>query len=202
MVPLSLSIRGLSLAALLVTIGCDNVGRRDPSSSHSLNENSVASSGQSLSRYSAPSGSPIANIEPSIIVELPTPVQPVTAAMFCENVSDKTDTVTVKVWIKVLIARGHYIYAPADAEGPFRTLSVDLKTPSAATNEDGWQFPSSNAKNGHAVYYDSVVLHRQLQISDGGVSELEATVQFQVCNEDVCYPPTKLQLTSSIGRSP
>ena len=202
MVPLSLSIRGLSLTALLIGIGCDSAERRVPLSSHTLHENSDASSGQSLSQYSAPTESPIANSEPSITVELPTPDKPVTAAMFCENASDKTDPVTLKVWIKVLIARGHYIYAPSDAGGPFRTLSVNLKTPSTATNEEDWQFPSSNAMNGHAVYYDSVVMHRQLRLSDETVSELDATVQFQVCNEDVCYPPAKLQLTSSIGRSP
>lgn len=122
MVPLSLSIRGLSLTALLIGIGCDSGARRDSLSSHTLHENSDASSGQSHSHDSAPKESPIASSERSVTVELPTREQPVTAAMFCENASDKTDSVTLKVWIKVLIARGHYIYAPAEAEGPFRTL--------------------------------------------------------------------------------
>lgn len=85
MVPLSLSIRGLSLTALLIGIGCDSGARRDSLSSHTLHENSDASSGQSHSHDSAPKESPIASSEPSITVELPTREQPVTAAMFCEN---------------------------------------------------------------------------------------------------------------------
>ena len=85
MVPLSLSIRGLSLTALLIGIGCDSAERRDPLSSHTL---------QSLSQYSAPTESPIANSEPSITDELPKRNQPVTAAMFCENASERSSTVS------------------------------------------------------------------------------------------------------------
>ena len=94
MVPLSLSIRCLSLTALLIGIGCDSAERRDPLSSHTLHENSDASSGQSLSQYSAPTESPIANSEPSITDELPKRNQPVTAAMFCENASERSSTVS------------------------------------------------------------------------------------------------------------
>ena len=202
MVRLSLSVRGLVLAALFIGIGCDSGTRSDPMSSQSLHENSAATGGQSLSSNSSVMESPIEPSEPSITVELPTRDQPVTAAMFCQIVSDNPDAVTLNVWIKLLIARGHYIYAPTDAEGPFRQLSVVLKMPSAATNDEDWQFPKSKAKNGHAVYSDSVLIHRQLRLSGERVSELEATVHFQACNEDVCYPPAKLQLTSSIDRSP
>ncbi len=196
-----LSIRSFILAAMLIALGCDIGALRDPSSSRTLLENTHDTSDQSLGLIPLTTETPVANNEPSITVELPTQDQPVTAAMFCQKMSENADSVTLDVWIKLLIARRHYIYAPADAEGPFRTLSVDLQLPSGTIGKGDWQFPSSNAKNGHEVYDGSVVMHRQVRHSKGPVSNLEATVHFQVCNEDVCYPPVKLQLTGLIGRS-
>jgi hypothetical protein len=106
------------------------------------------------------------------------------------------------VWIKLSIARGHYIYAADNAESPFRPLAIEMPQLDGETIVVDWKFPVSNDHNGNAVYYDSVLVHRQIRLPMDTTPGLMATLQFQVCNEDVCYPPATLELTGSIAPLP
>ena len=66
-----------------------------------------------------------------------------------------------EVWIKLMIAGGHYVYGHVDEQDPFQPLAVELRLPDGAEFDGDWSYPESRQLNGHAVYYDSVLVHRR-----------------------------------------
>jgi len=198
---MSISFRILVTLAMLSALGCESSTLHSQLRDELDSNNSDAADAQSQIPDLSTSVTSTAVNEPFISVVLPTRDRPVSAAMSCQIVSDNDDSTVVEVWIKVKIARGHYVYASGDGQGPFKGLSVELQLPRNTSTEGDWQFPVPISKNGHKVYFDSVVMHRQLHCSMASDSEVEATVHFQVCNEDVCYPPATLPISGSIARS-
>ena len=197
---MSISFRILVTLAMLSALGCESSTlRSQPRDKLDSNNSDVANARSQILDLSTIATSTAVS-EPFISVELPTRDRPVSAAMSCQIVSDNDDSTVVEVWIKVKIARGHYVYASGDDQGPFKGLSVELQLPKNSSTEGDWQFPVPISKNGHKVYFDSVVMHRQLRCSKASDSKVEATVHFQVCNEDVCYPSATLPISGSIAR--
>jgi hypothetical protein len=191
----SLAIQGLCFAMMLVALGCDANDSREKASARSMHADSGESSGHLQAAIDA--------IEaPSMAVEVPTRARPVTAAMQNQRVSEENGMATWNVWIKLSIARGHYIYAPDNKAGPFRSLAIEMPLPEDATIVSDWRFPSSNDHSGNAVYYDSVMFYRQLRVPMETKLDSTLILHYQVCNEDVCYPPSKLQLAGSDGHLP
>ena len=187
---------------MLIVLGCDAVDSHEKASVRSMHESSDESTGL-LQTPVSPTGLSIDSIEvPSIPVEPPTRAQPVTAAMQNQRVSEDKGIATWNVWIKLSIARGHYIYAPDNKDGSFRPLTVEMPLPEDATIVSDWKFPASNDHGGNTVYYDSVLFYRQLRVPKGTKLDSTLILHYQVCNEDVCYPPAKLQLAGSDGHSP
>jgi hypothetical protein len=198
----SLAIQGLCFAMMLVALGCDADNSQEKASVRSMHADSGEPSGP-LPAPDSPTDLAIDAIEaPSIEVEVPTRARPVTAAMQNQRVSEEKGIATWNVWIKLSIARGHYIYAPDNKAGPFRSLAIEMPLPEDATIVSDWRFPSSNDHSGNAVYYDSVMFYRQLRIPKETKLDSTLILHYQVCNEDVCYPPAKLQLAGSDAHLP
>lgn len=196
------AIRFFCLATMLIVLGCDAVDSHEKALVRSLHESSGESTGL-LQTPVSPTGLSTDTIEvPSIPVEAPTQAQPVTAAMQRQRVSEDKGVATWNVWIKLSIARGHYIYAPDSKEGPFRPLAVEMPLPDNGAIVSDWKFPASNDHGGSAVYYDSVMFYRQLRVPKETKLDATLILHYQVCNEDVCYPPAKLQLAGSNGDLP
>jgi hypothetical protein len=198
----SLAIQFLCFAMMLIVLGCDADESREKALVRSKHEDSGESTRQ-LQTPDWPTGLSTDTIEaPSIAVEAPTRAQPITAASQIQRVSEDNGVATWNVWIKLSIARGHYIYAPDNKAGPFRPLAVEMQLPDDATNISDWKFPVSNDHSGNAVYYDSVMFYRQLRIPKETKIDSALILHYQVCNEDVCYPPAMLQLAGSDGHLP
>lgn len=192
-----LSVRCLCLATILIGLGCGADDSGEKPSVRSKQEDPGESTGH-LQTPESPTALSVDSIEaPSISVEAPTRAQPVTAAMQVERLSEDQGMARWNIWIKLSIARGHYIYAPDNKAGPFRPLAIEMPLPNAAAIEVDWKFPVSKDHVGSAVYYDSVTVFRQLRIPVDTKLDLTATLHYQVCNEDVCYPPASLQLTGA-----
>lgn len=195
----SLAIQCLCFAMMLVALGCDANDSREKASVRSIHPDSGESSGH-MQAPDSPTDLAIDAIEtPSIEVEVPTRARPVTAAVQNQRVSEEKGVATWNVWIKLSLARGHYIYAPDNKAGPFRSLAIEMPLPEDATIVSDWKFPASNDHGGNAVYYDSVMFYRQLRIPTETKLDSTLILHYQVCNEDVCYPPAKLQLAGSDG---
>lgn len=198
----SLSVRFLCFVAFLLFLGCDKEGSDRKLPNRSPNDDSGESAVDSQILDASSDRSIDTAEAPSISVETPTRRQPVTAAMYSRRVSVVDGVAIWSVWIKVLIARGHYIYAADKTESPFRPLAIEMSQLDGETIGVDWKFPVSTDHNGNAVYYDSVLVHRQIRLPMDTTPGLKATLQFQVCNEDVCYPPATLELTGTIAPLP
>jgi hypothetical protein len=136
----------------------------------------------------------VESVEPAMVVDQPTFDRPVTAAMTLAALPAGEAT-QAKLWIKISIAGGHYIYGRVDEQSPFQPLAIDLLLPEGTQFDGDWIYPEPRQLNGHDVYYDSVLVHRRLTVATEPIGRLEAVVQYQVCSEDVCFPPAKIQLS-------
>jgi hypothetical protein len=135
----------------------------------------------------------VETIAPAVIVDRPTFDRPVTAAMALSPLL-AGEAAQAKVWIKISIAAGHYIYGRVDEHSPFQSLTIDSRLPEGAEFDGDWIYPEPRLINGQAVYYDSVLVHRRVQFATEPNGPIEAVVHYQVCNEDICFPPAKIQL--------
>ncbi|MCU0718511.1 MAG: protein-disulfide reductase DsbD N-terminal domain-containing protein [Pirellula sp.] len=197
-----LSLQFLFVAVMLYLLGCDKVAANKIKPIQSKYEDSGKSTDHSSMPDSPTGGSNDTVVAPSLSVEPATRRQPVTAAMQMQRVSVDKSIATWNVWVKISIARGHYIYAADNTEGPFRPLAIKMPQLDGETAVVDWTFPVSTEHNGNTVYYDSVLVRRQIRLPINSTPGLSATLQFQVCNEDVCYPPATLELTGSIAPLP
>jgi hypothetical protein len=136
--------------------------------------------------------------EPPITVEPPSGSHPVTAAIVCHRFSDTANGRFFDVWIKLMIATGHHVYAPTTQAETFQPLSVDMSSESGLVGVGDWTFPPPMQLNGSAVYVESVLLHRRFRSTVDADARIQATIRYQVCNEDVCFPPATIVRDISI----
>jgi len=114
---MSNSFRILLTLAMLSALGCES-STLHSQLRHELNSNnSDAANAQSQIPDLSTIATSTAVSEPFISVVLPNRDRPVSAAMSCQIVSDHDDSTVVEVWIKVKIARGHYVYASGKTKG-------------------------------------------------------------------------------------
>lgn len=113
---------------------------------------------------------------------------------------------TVEVRIHIRIASAHFIHAKDDARGPFVPVEVKTELPAGVEPAGEWQFPTPETGREQAlVYRDSVVLRRSLRVVSciqPATPKLLALVQYQVCNDEVCWPKGKLELTAALTIQP
>lgn len=200
--PTWLSIQWLCIVAMFIELSCDAVDIHKTLPVRSMHED-LGEFTDAPQLSDVPTDRSTDKVDaPSIRVEAPSRTHPVTAAMQTRRVSEDQDAATWNVWIKVSIARGHYIYAAKNKDGPFRPLAIEMPLLDGETIVVDWKLPVSKDQNGKAVYYDSVIVYRQIRVPIDTSRKLRSTLHYQVCNEDVCYPPATIQLTDYIGHLP
>ena len=104
---------------------------------------------------------------------------------------------TQKPWlfVKLLIAPGHHIYAMEKSLSSSVPTKVEVKFPDGVKLEGAWSPPSSEKIGGALVYRKEVVFPNRLVLSKNlapGKYKAEIKVSFQVCNEALCWPPESL----------
>jgi hypothetical protein len=146
---------------------------------------------------------PVAHVGEVDLSSVPEPSQtePVTAVMLIRLESSATGT-TAKLFALVRIARAHYVHAASETDKTFAPLAIDLVLPNGVEAIGDWEFPKPEIVHGNSPgYRTSVVLQRSIRALPTAKFPLELTaeMQYQACNDELCWPPGKIQLTASLS---
>jgi hypothetical protein len=138
--------------------------------------------------------------DPSQAVPEPSPSEPVKAVMACRPASHP-DGATGELVVVARIARAHYLHAEADQGGTFTPLSIHAALPPGVEFVGDWSFPApEHGRGGLPIYRDSVLLTRALKVTGPLPPSRVVTgvLRYQACNDELCWPPGKLELSASI----
>ncbi len=124
----------------------------------------------------------------------PSPSEPVKAVMACRpSGRDKAELL-----VAVRIARAHYLHAEADHGGIFTPLKIEASLPPGVEFDGDWIFPAPEAER-LPVYRTSVLLRRFLKVTSPPPSRhVTVVLRYQACNDELCWPPGKLELSAPI----
>jgi len=104
--------------------------------------------------------------------------------------------------VSVRIARAHYLHADAGDGGKFAPLAIEAELPAGVSAVGDWSFPPpEDAGGGKPVYRDAVLLRLPLAVAPDaspGTRTVVATLRCQACNEELCWPPSKLDLSAPL----
>lgn len=164
--------------------------------------------GTSAAQFKEPTGGRV-GIEPAVaatsieevFVPEPSPSEPVAAVMTIRPVRASIGD-SVEVLVSVRIASAHVIHAKDDAGGPYFPLDVTATLPEGVEPNGDWRFPTSEKWHGNSpVYRNSVSLRRSLKVVAGPEPRnlmVKGELRYQVCTEELCWPPGKLELSAPL----
>ena len=133
---------------------------------------------------------------PDPIVPEPSPSEPVKALMACRT----TGNATAELLVAVRIARAHYLHAEADHGGTFTPLKIEATLPPGVEFIGDWGFPAPEKERGIDIYRTSVLLKRKLKITSASAdSKVTGVLRYQACNDELCWPPGKLELSAPLS---
>lgn len=132
--------------------------------------------------------------EPEFKILPPNFSQLVTAGLALSHLESGKQP-SAELWLKVMVAAGHHIYSPSVTKCPFQPLAIELNVPPDMEFDGDWIFPPAEKLKGHDVYYDSVVLRRKIRAGAENAASVSGIVSFQVCNEEVCFPPSQIKVS-------
>jgi hypothetical protein len=132
-------------------------------------------------------------LDPPAVPE-PSPSEPVKAVMACRP----SGRFRAELLVAVRIARAHYLHAEADHGGTFTPLKIEAMLPPGVEFVGDWIFPTPEAGR-VPVYRTSVLLRRSLKITSPPSSrEVTGVLRYQACNDELCWPPGKLELSAPL----
>jgi hypothetical protein len=138
--------------------------------------------------------------DPTPTVPEPSPSEPVKAALASRPASISPGA-TAELLVAVRIAGAHYLHAEADHGGTFTPLKMEARLPAGVEFVGDWTFPPPVAgRAGVPVYRNSVLLRRSLKVTSPLPQTLNVTgvLRYQACNDDLCWPPGKLELSAPL----
>jgi hypothetical protein len=134
--------------------------------------------------------------EPDPIVPEPSQSDPVKAVMECR----KKGGDTAELLVAVRIAGTYYLHADADHDGTFTPLKVEATLPPGVEFVGDWCSPAPTQERGIEVFRSSVLLKRTLKvISATADSKVTGVLRFQACNDELCWPPGKMELSAPLS---
>ncbi len=124
----------------------------------------------------------------------PSASEPVKAAMSCRQ----TGPFKAEIQVVVRIAATYYVRAEADHGGKFTPLKIEAKLPPGVEFDGEWIFPKPEAEC-IQVYRSAVLLKRSLKLNSLQTSmPVTAVLRYQACNDELCWPPDKLELSATL----
>jgi hypothetical protein len=136
---------------------------------------------------------PSDTFDPPAVPE-PSPSEPVKAVMACRP----SGPITAELLVAVRIARAHYLHAEADRGGTFTPLKIETTLPQGVEFDGDWNFPTPEVGR-VPMYRTSVLLRRSLKITSPPLSrEVTGVLRYQACNDELCWPPGKLELSAPL----
>jgi hypothetical protein len=188
------SWRGIVLVGLLT--GCSS----DPPVVDSVDERANKSSEMAVGVDHAYTAG-VATDADLLSVPEPSPSEPVTAAMKIRSESAPSAG-TFEILVFVRIARAHYLHAANKSGEPFIPVSINLPLPQGFEALGDWQFPPPEKTKANTLgFRNSIVLRRSLKVLSTAPSQtmiVTGELRYQVCTDELCWPPGKIELTSPL----
>jgi len=135
----------------------------------------------------------------------PSAHEPVTAAMKADPAPVKAGN-TFQLLVRIRIADGHHIYGANPKSKTFTGTSVSLELPDGIESVADWTAPTpSVAPDGEPVYTNSVTFSRTLKLNGAAASgalSLKGELRFQVCDDQLCWPPKTIAIASTVTVQP
>jgi hypothetical protein len=141
--------------------------------------------------------------DPATAVKAPNPEasKPVTAALGIvpeKIVAGKTATLLIKVRILAL----HHIYALNKSGSENTPTSFQLQLPKGMKLNANWKAPEPKKGKGKSrIYEEEVIFEAPVLVGEkvsAGKHTIKCEMAYQVCDEELCWPPAKLNLAAEI----
>ncbi len=138
---------------------------------------------------------------PPLTVAEPTVTNRVTAgALLWPKRAHPNEVVTL--YIKVRLAPGFHIYALDHSGVSTMPTKIIDSLPNALRPQCPWRSTAPKTlEDGSRVLMGDVLFQRPLRVSAAarpGTNVVPVELQFQICNEALCWPPDKLQLKTQL----
>jgi hypothetical protein len=134
--------------------------------------------------------------KPDPIAPEPSSNEPVKAVMECRT----TGGDTAELLVAVRIAGTYYLHAEADYGGTFTPLKVEATLPPGVEFVGDWSFPAPKKERGIEIYRTSVLLKRTLKVTSATANpKVTGVLRYQACNDELCWPPGKLELSAQLS---
>ena len=141
--------------------------------------------------------------DPAATLKVPDPEasKPVTAvlAVVPEKVAPGT---TATLLVKVRILPLHHIYALNKSGSENTPTTLKLQLPKGVALKGAWKAAEAKkAKDKSRIYESEVVFRGTLSVTKAAVPgkhTMKCEMEYQVCNEELCWPPAKLDLATEI----
>jgi hypothetical protein len=143
-----------------------------------------------------PSVRSAAAVEPAI--PDPTSDAPVTAAAWIIPGTDARRG-DMDLHVRARIAPGHYLHSTT-AEAPFTPTSVELVPSDWITPAGGWELLTP--PDAHGRLTDVVEFRHRVRLTEGvkpGRYEVDCTLKYQACTDELCWPPRVLELKAPLA---
>jgi hypothetical protein len=108
----------------------------------------------------------------------------------------------VTLYIKARVAEGHWIYALEDSGTSNLPTSIDASVQRALKKESDWQSPPPKTKDdGSRTLSGDIIFRRRFLVERNarpGTQSIPIELEFQVCNDALCWPPDKIRLQTTL----
>jgi hypothetical protein len=109
---------------------------------------------------------------------------------------------TAEVIVKVRIFPLHHIYALNKSGSENTPTTLQLRLPKGMKLSGAWKAPEpKRAKDKSRIYEEEVVFRATVAVAKSiapGKHTIKCEMEYQVCDEELCWPPAKLHLATEI----
>ena len=138
---------------------------------------------------------------PQITLPAPSGKQRVTAALALQP-TNAAPGETVMVFIKARIAEGHWIYALDESGSENMPTRIEAKLPRLIGQDGPWRGPEPKLKaDGTRTIAGEALFASRLMVQSyarAGKDKLQFKLEFQVCNELLCWPPESIDMEAEL----
>ena len=128
------------------------------------------------------------------------PGKPVAATLTIEPATVAPGA-TANVSVKVRIQPLFHIYGLNKSGTENAPTTLKLTLPEGLKLKGNWTAPESKRSGKARIYRDEVVFSAVLDVSKKvrvGKRTIKCTMEYQVCDEEVCWPPATLDLATEV----
>jgi DsbC/DsbD-like thiol-disulfide interchange protein len=108
---------------------------------------------------------------------------------------------TANLSIKVRIQPLFHIYALNKSGNENTPTTLDVTLPEGFKLKGDWKAPAPKKSGKARIYRDEVILNAAVNVTRkarSGKHPIKCAMQYQVCNEEVCWPPATLDLATEV----